>query len=385
MDLPTMNGQWIGPYTVADYPPDLVGPGDGHVTLDIDERREHYEGVAHLNYGVENYPIPPIDVWFRSTDKKPSTEFISTNISIYENGQLVSWDSIKEKYPGVAIAKEIKGRLALQADGLQITWTSDLGTKGHALLPLSDANKPSDLPAKVHGWLEYKKYVNDREGRNLLFRGQNRPWRLRTSFHRMGRADLLRYAMEDLQELHRVLSARTKHFFNLNNNKELWAFLNLAQHHGYPTPLLDWSYSPYVAAFFAFRGINGRDISNEKSMARILVFSHDRWRKDFTQIDHLAARFSHVSLVEPVALENERYVPQQSVSTHTTIDDIESYMAAKAKSANQDPYLTAIDIPWSERETVLRDLHYMGITAGSMFPGLDGACEELKERNFLML
>jgi hypothetical protein len=25
---------------------------------------------------------------------------------------------------------------------------------------------------------------------------------------------------------------------------------------------------------------------------------------------------------------------------------------------------------------------YMGITAGSLFPGLDGACEELTQRNF---
>lgn len=31
---------------------------------------------------------------------------------------------------------------------------------------------------------------------------------------------------------------------------------------------------------------------------------------------------------------------------------------------------------------VMRELSYMGITAGSRFPGHDGACEELRERNF---
>jgi hypothetical protein len=380
-----MNGQWIGTYTVTNYPPGITGPGGGHLILDIDERREWYEGVAHLNYGVSGYPFPPMDIWFRSADKQPSTDLISTQISIFDNGKLVSWDAIKDKYPGVTQPGVAKGRLTLQADGLQITWTTDIGTEGHASLPKPDADKPSELQAQIKDWSEYKEYVNQFEGRGRLFRGQNRPWRLRTSFHRMGRANLLRYGLEDLQALHRILSARTKHFFNLANNQELWAFLNLAQHHGYPTPLLDWSYSPYVAAFFAFRGINGLNISNDGNKVRILVFEHERWRSQFPQIDYFAARFSHVSLVEPVALENERYVPQQSASTHTTLDDIETYMATKAAEAKQPPYLSAIDLPWSERDTVLRDLHYMGITAGSMFPGLDGACEELKERNFLML
>jgi len=41
-----------------------------------------------------------------------------------------------------------------------------------------------------------------------------------------------------------------------------------------------------------------------------------------------------------------------------------------------------IDLPVKERTLVMNELGYMGITAGSLFPGLDGACEELRERFF---
>ncbi len=73
-------------------------------------------------------------------------------------------------------------------------------------------------------------------------------------------------------------------------------------------------------------------------------------------------------------------IPQQAASTVTNIDDIESYI--KLIEANRKTYLWAIDLPVSERRTVVQELSYMGITAGSLFPGLDGACEELRERNF---
>jgi len=36
-----------------------------------------------------------------------------------------------------------------------------------------------------------------------------------------------------------------------------------------------------------------------------------------------------------------------------------------------------------ERKRVIRELGYMGITASSLFSGLDDACEELKERDFV--
>ena len=87
----------------------------------------------------------------------------------------------------------------------------------------------------------------------------------------------------------------------------------------------------------------------------------------------------HFSIFEFSAIENERMIPQEAASTVTNVDDIEEFIKSKEVDS---PYLRAIDLPIGERKKVVRDLGYMGITAGSLFPGLDGACEELKERNF---
>lgn len=90
-------------------------------------------------------------------------------------------------------------------------------------------------------------------------------------------------------------------------------------------------------------------------------------------------------MIEPVALENDRFVSQQAAIMTTNIDDVETYLALKASQANRHPYLSAIDLDWRERNRIMRELQYMGITSGSLFPGLDGACEELKERNFRLI
>ena len=113
---------------------------------------------------------------------------------------------------------------------------------------------------------------------------------------------------------------------------------------------------------------------------RILVFDQSQWKSDFPQILNLTMPRPHLSILESLAIENERLIPQQAASTVTNIDDIELYI--RSKESHDKTYLSAIDLPVHDREKVLQELRYMGITAGSMFPGLDGACEELKERNF---
>ncbi len=85
--------------------------------------------------------------------------------------------------------------------------------------------------------------------------------------------------------------------------------------------------------------------------------------------------------MEFIALDNDRLIPQQAATTVTNIDDIERNITEK-DSESKAKYLYAIDILVSERKKAKQELSYMGITAGSMFPGIDGVCEELRERNF---
>jgi hypothetical protein len=62
----------------------------------------------------------------------------------------------------------------------------------------------------------------------------------------------------------------------------------------------------------------------------------------------------------------------------SAIDDIERYFY----NDNADPRLKIYGLPVGEKEKVMKDLNRMGITAASLFPGLDGTCKELKEKYF---
>ena len=111
------------------------------------------------------------------------------------------------------------------------------------------------------------------------------------------------------------------------------------------------------------------------------MFNNDVWQENYSQIQSLDPPYPHLSVIDFIALDNPRLVPQQSVTTATNVDDIEAYVLEKERTSSIQ-YLQAIDIPATERDVAMRDLRFMGITAGSMFPSIDGVCEELRECNF---
>src|SRR3712207_4144375 len=79
---------------------------------------------------------------------------------------------------------------------------------------------------------------------NYIFRGiANAKWDLRTSLQRLQVGD---YNPERL-----LLRNFKKYAYLETRDLNEWHVLSLAQHHGLPTRVLDWSVSPYVAAHFA--------------------------------------------------------------------------------------------------------------------------------------
>ena len=370
-----MNGQWVGTY---------AGSNSGNIIVDIDVVRSRFVGIAYLQDTGTN--MPAAIAFFQTFNLALAGTKIPVAIFWTDptTSEPVTWDVVKGRYPNVTAAPTTAELdYSVVGNQLDLKWTTNIGSFGSAGLPKSKAADPSQLAAKKMNWLQFKRHVATLESRRYIFRGQKDVWRLRTNFHRTGRAHLRRFLLEDIPTLYRRITSQTRHVFNLKDADENGAFLNLVQHHGFPTPLLDWTYSPYVAAFFACSKISPAEVLKVKKTdrMRILVFDQLEWQSSVRQLGKLDMPTPHLSVVEFLSIENPRMVPQQGVSTVTNMDDIETYIASWEQRLNKS-FLYAIDIPVRGRSAVMNELGSMGITAGSLFPGLDGTCEELKERLF---
>ena len=147
--------------------------------------------------------------------------------------------------------------------------------------------------------------------------------------------------------------------------------------------MLDWTYSPYIAAYFAYSSFadNAKSEADTSEKVRIFMFDASAWRTDYPQILNLTHCQPHFSLMEPMAIENPRTLPQKSVASVTNIDDIETYIL-QAEKRTEKKYLKVFDLPQNEYETVLSQLGLMGISPGSLFPGMEGLCAEYRQRQF---
>src|SRR5262245_27002343 len=139
-----------------------------------------------------------------------------------------------------------------------------------------------------------------------------------------------------------------------------WEWLALAEHHGLPTRLLDWTRNPLVAAFFAVESASETDAAIYAYSTTVSVDSAKQ--SDPFGIDGvLRFRPSHIT---------HRIVVQKGLFT----------AHAKPSEVFQSPHLTRAIIPAAHRAELRIRLYRYGITRGSLFQGLDGLSAEIAWR-----
>ncbi len=362
-----MKGQWVGKYS---------GTSSGEVIINVDEVDEHYEMTVYILPFSKELPS---SIAFIKTENKNSEQDVKANVSPLhpETLSIVKWEDIKALYrQDIVHSKTAIVKLQFKSNELILNAKSDIGIEFNAHLSQPKNNKYSIISGKNLKWDEYKKYVTSLDYSKHMFRGQNQPWKLSTAFHRRGRYRFDNFLSNEIPSLHKKMSSITNHYLDLSKPEEYGAFVSLLQHHGYPTPLLDWTLSPYVAAFFAFRNLKHLTVKEENT--RIFIFDYVSWHENYERHNYLERPFLHFSVMDFIPINNPRLIPQQAKTTITNVSDIEEYLQEKERVKGLK-FIRAIDIDISERNKVMRDLRYMGITAGTMFPGFDGICEEMRE------
>ncbi len=298
----------------------------------------------------------------------------------YKKHLLISYIDFKSMYPDSNVPKEGLFQAELKGDKIQGSWKTDALTVGEFEVRKirMDKEKIADYSKT---WDEFKKWIsdNDKGDGEKIYRGQmNFTDRLRTTFHRSGRNDIISYAQKDIKNLAHHINAISNYKYDLYKTDDYYAILNLGQHHGFPTPLLDWTESPYVAAYFAYEDLRK---DQREGRVRIFVFNAPAWKSRCPQLDSLLDPTPSITVGILPVINNNRALPQQSVSILSNIDDIEEFIELH-EHLFKEKYLTRIDLPVSDRNRAMKELQSMGITAASLFPGLDGICDYLKERFF---
>ena len=170
-------------------------------------------------------------------------------------------------------------------------------------------------------------------------------------------------------------------------------WLSIMQHHGAPTRLMDWTYSPYVALYFALDDSDGdasvwainqdvliTNLKNNKELPSELRSVHQMPNQRITSeaFNNIFCKgFRFVCPITPYEM-NQRLTVQQGL--FLCPGDVSASFQENLAAAQSNTSIIKFVIPSDVevRKEILFMLQRMNMNAATLFPGLDGFARSLK-------
>lgn len=232
-------------------------------------------------------------------------------------------------------------------------------------------------------WFGFNEYMIDSFAQldGFIFRGQaTTSWSLEPTFDRKLGLDYKNDYLEQRKaHLERFKKAsrgmRGRNPSPIHSAYEWWA---LGQHHGLATPLLDWTESPFVAAFFAFASEPPKD-SEPVSVVYALHKEAAERKSDFFKQPSIKNVIPDemnffLDFVRPDRDDNPRLIRQQGLFTIAPYKvSLVDWIRAVSQPGSGEPLLYKITVPSSERKLALKMLNWMNINYVSLYSDIQGA------------
>ncbi len=176
------------------------------------------------------------------------------------------------------------------------------------------------------------------------------------------------------------VALRKNHLNTKNINPAKWPsehlleIMALAQHHGVPTRLLDWSKRSYVAAYFAASSaLRNRSLWIDNECLAV-------WALDIECI----GLYKNISIVNVPGATSKNLASQAGVLTlHSqTFKPGETFVPVATEfefTRLPNTPLFKIAIPVTESKNILKLCELYGVTASTLFPGFDGASKAVHD------
>ena len=249
----------------------------------------------------------------------------------------------------------------------------------------------------ISSWADFDRTLSKKHYRKWIFRGQyDAGWYLESSLHR---------AFQEAQIIHKISNNKQKrlnkeehekvmidrfrchaHLYlnSLPKEKDILSWLSLMQHYGTPTRLLDFTFSYYVALYFALE--HGEDDAAVYCINHQAIKNDDDEQFGSKRLDIYANIFDESNdpdepflLAFEPTFSNQRLLSQQGLFVATNSLDYTHEDLLTAYELEDDDVQKVI-IPKKLRYSGLRKLNQMNINSTNIYPGLDGFCKSLRRQ-----